>query len=126
MRALLVLLLSATALRCAHVEPPQVSAATETPSPTDDARILGRWQASGYSSGSESYLMDFQTDGFRAEHGDEWYTGTIHLDPATTPARIDFAIEDTNGSWGGQTSTGIYRWDGETLMFDGTAAEAAE
>ena len=61
--------------------------------------------------------MAFEGGRFRAESGpDDWYEGEIAVDPKAEPAWIDFKIEDCRCSFKGETSRGIYFWDGKSIV----------
>ena len=61
--------------------------------------------------------MVFEGNSFRAESGpDEWYEGEIAVDPKTEPAWIDFKIDDCRCPFEGETSRGIYFWDGKSIL----------
>ncbi len=47
---------------------------------------------------------------------DDWYQGYIVVRPDEEPPWIDFLIENCRCSFKGMASTGIYFWDGESVV----------
>ena len=46
----------------------------------------------------------------------EWYEGDIIINPDADPPEFDFVIQVQSGQPNGNSSQGIYRWDGDTLI----------
>lgn len=79
----------------------------------------GSWQSYLYESGKRSWKMRFQGRGFHADGGggpDEFYAGYVSIRPGTSPAQIDFTIEECDCDYEGSTSRGIYYEDGESIV----------
>lgn len=79
------------------------------------SRFDGAWQAWYTSSRSKSYEMEFSGDRFHAVDGEQWYEGEVVIDAAAAPARIDFTIRECDCGFAGNTSEGIFRWDGDAI-----------
>ncbi len=82
-----------------------------------DPGIRGEWQAYEFNSNARTWTMAFEGGRFRAESGpDDWYEGEFAVDPSVEPATIDFRIDDCRCSFKGETSRGIYVWDGQSIV----------
>lgn len=79
------------------------------------SRFDGRWQVWYTSSQSKSYEMEFSGDRFHAVDGEQWYKGEVVIDAEADPARIDFTIRECDCGFVDQTSSGIFRWDGDAI-----------
>jgi uncharacterized protein (TIGR03067 family) len=91
-------------------------APTQPLSPAE-AKFHGTWQ--GYDFDQTMKTWSFWIDGrtYRAEGGpSEWYEGQVLIDPRQDPAWIDFTIETCSCAYEGGVSTGIFEWDGDTIV----------
>ncbi len=74
----------------------------------------GNWQAYKYASDTRSWKIRVIGRSFHAEGGggpDEWYAGYVSILAETSPAQIDFTIENCDCNYKGATSRGIYYED---------------
>ena len=61
--------------------------------------------------------MRFSRRDFRADGGeDDWYEGYVTIRDDTSPAQIDFTIEDCFCEYKGETSSGIFYEDDGTIV----------
>ena len=91
-------------------EPPASNADKPTgPLSPQEAKFQGTWKP-GYTLIIEG--RDFCAD---TQPG-EWYEGYIVIRTDEEPAQIDFVIEECACGFKGETSTGIFYWDGETII----------
>ena len=82
-----------------------------------ETRLQGEWQAYDFAGELKTWKMQFDERGFYAQSGvDDWYRGTIVVRPDEEPPWFDFEIEDCSCSYKGMASTGIYFWDGESVL----------
>lgn len=81
-----------------------------------ESKLQGDWQAYDFQSNKKTYTMRFEGRKFRAERDDEWYEGHIAIRTEAEPAQLDFAIEDCGCGFKGKTSTGIFYWEGESIV----------
>lgn len=89
---------------------------------TDGERLFqGAWRLGEYKN--DAHLGTMRIDGrdFSADsvHGD--YTGYVSIRSGTSPAQVDFTIEDCECKFEGMTSTGIYYEDDGAIVFAGPA-----
>lgn len=74
----------------------------------------GTWQAYEYKPDTPSWRLRVNGRSFHAEGGGqpgEWYAGYVSIRTQTSPAQIDFTIEDCDCSYEGATTRGIYYED---------------
>ncbi len=45
---------------------------------------------------------------------DDWYKGEVEIRPDASPPEIDSHIQECRCEFRGETSKGIYRWDGDS------------
>ncbi len=75
----------------------------------------GFWQA--YEYGARAWTIRIDGDSFHGVLGeDDWYQGRIEIRDQTSPAEIDFHIEECRCSYQGQASEGIFQWSGESIL----------
>ncbi len=91
-------------------------AAETGPLSAQESKIQGDWQAYDFKSNQKMYRMKFNGRDFRADIRDEWYEGYVAIRPDEEPAHFDFMIEDCDCGFKGRASTGIFYWDGETIV----------
>jgi uncharacterized protein (TIGR03067 family) len=87
----------------------------DPPKPAGASSLDGSWQAWYTNAGAKAYEMEFANGKFHAVQGEQWYKGEILLDEEAVPARIDFTIHECECGFKGKTSTGIFRWDGDSI-----------
>lgn len=89
---------------------------------SDGERLFqGNWQLFAYKSDEDLGTMriddrDFSADGV---HGS--YEGYVSIRSDTSPAQVDFTIEDCECKFKGMTSTGIFYESDGTIVFAGPA-----
>lgn len=95
----------------------------------DQKDIQGAWKVvkvieNGRDEGKdiEKFQMIFKDKGFSIEkEGKEFLRGTFKLDSSRKPKEIDFKIEKSpEQDQVGKTATGIYKFDGEMLIWCAT------
>jgi uncharacterized protein (TIGR03067 family) len=131
---LLAILLVGAPLMAVETEPEDPAASPEEPPAsnadkpkatgplsTQESKLQGDWQAYEFKSGEKSYKMTFKGREFRADVRDEWYEGYIAIRTDDDPAHLDFLIEDCRCGFKGRASTGIFYWDGETIIVSAPA-----
>jgi hypothetical protein len=77
----------------------------------------GVWQLNGYESDKRTGTLRIDDRDFRADGIHGWYVGYVSIRSDTSPAQVDFAIEDCECKFKGMTSTGIYYEDDGTIVF---------
>lgn len=123
---LLTILLAGVPLTAAQAEPVEPPGNLDTPRAkgplsAQESKFQGVWQAYDFKSNEKLYKMKFEGRDFRADTRDQWYEGYIAIRTDTEPARLDFVIEKCECGFKGQTSTGIFYWDGKTIMVSAPA-----
>ena len=126
---LLAILLVGAPLMAVETEPEDPAASPEKPPASNadkpkatgplsaqELKFQGDWQAYDVKTNKKSYKMKFEVRDFRADVGDEWYEGYIAIRTDEEPAHLDFMIEDCRCGFKGRASTGIFYWDGETIV----------
>ncbi|HEX3148208.1 MAG TPA: TIGR03067 domain-containing protein [Gemmataceae bacterium] len=86
-------------------------------------KLAGDWAITAWTAGGEDLPAEALADTRWSVKGDKYVfktdgekeEGTIKLDPAAKPATIDLAI--TAGEDKGKTQVGIYKIDGDTVVF---------
>ena len=80
------------------------------PLSAEEEKFQGTWK--------DGYTITFEGRDFCADtkHPGEWYEGYIVIRTDEEPAQIDFVLEECAGGCNGQTSKGIFYWDGETIV----------
>ncbi len=124
MRILLLAILLVGAPFMAPEEPPASNAdkpKATGPLSAQELKFQGDWQAYDVKTNKKSYKMKFEVRDFRADVGDEWYEGYIAIRTDEEPAQLDFMIEDCHCGFKGRASTGIFYWDGETIVVSAPA-----
>jgi len=95
--------------------PPPAKATGEL---TDGERLFqGIWQLNSHGSGARTGTLRIDDRDFRADGVHGWYVGYVSIRSDTSPAQVDFTIEDCECKFKGMTSTGIYYEDGGTIVF---------
>jgi hypothetical protein len=85
---------------------------------TDGERLFqGVWQLNGYESDTRTGTLRIDDRDFRADGVHGWYVGYVSIRSDTSPAQVDFTIEDCECKFKGMTSTGIYFEDDGTIIF---------
>jgi uncharacterized protein (TIGR03067 family) len=82
-----------------------------------EVKFQGTWQ--GYDIDQTMKTWAFWIEGrtFRAEGGaDEWYEGQVLIDSGKRPGWVDWVIEDCNCAYKGGVSTGVFEFDGDTIV----------
>ena len=106
--------------RSMDLSPPSPPLARPDPSrplSETELKLQGAWQGWDFNQRFRTWAFWIEGRSFRAEAGPgEWYVGQIVIDTDQDPAWIDFAIEDCNCSFIGSASTGIFEWDGDSLV----------
>ncbi len=80
------------------------------PLSAQEVKFQGTWKG-GYTVTFEG--RDFCAD---TKKPGEWYEGYIVIRTDEEPAQLDFVIEEDASGFNGNTSAGIFYWDGETLV----------
>ena len=84
---------------------------------TDGERLFqGVWQLNSYGSGARTGTLRIDDRDFRADAVHGSYVGYVSIRSDTSPAQIDFTIEDCECKFKGMTSTGIYHEDDGTIV----------
>ena len=84
---------------------------------TDGERIFqGAWELYDYESDSNMGTLHIDGRDFDADGVHGRYVGYVSIRSDTSPAQIDFTIEDCECKFKGMTSTGIYREDEGILV----------
>ncbi len=97
-----------------HVEE---RAEAERPLTVEESKLQGDWRAYDFASRSKLWKFHFDGRRFRADGGtDDWYEGRIVIRANSTPAQIDFEIEECRCSFEGMTSEGIFYWDEDSIV----------
>jgi hypothetical protein len=82
-----------------------------------ELKFQGSWQGYDFSHSQKTWAFWIEGRGYRAEGGtDEWYVGRIAIDSERKPAWIDFIIDDCNCAYKGGISTGVFKWDGDSVV----------
>jgi len=85
---------------------------------TDGERLFqGSWQLSSYVSGIPTGTLSIDDRDFRADSVHGQYTGYVSIRSDTSPAQVDFTIEDCECKFEGTTSAAIYYEDDDTIVF---------
>ncbi len=85
---------------------------------TDGERLFqGVWQLNAYGSDSRTGTLRIDNRDFRADTVHGSYVGHVSIRSDTSPAQLDFTIEDCECKFDGMTSTGIYYEDNGTIVF---------
>ena len=107
-----VSLVLAALLAATTMLPAQETRPVETePEPLSplEAKFQGTWKP--------NYTIIIEGRDFCADtQPGEWYEGYIVIRPDEEPAQIDFVIEEDASGPNGQTSKGIFYFDGETIV----------
>lgn len=88
---------------------------SDSGSPSGGSPLDGSWQVWYEKGQSKSYEMEIANGTFHAVDGEQWYKGEILLDEQAVPARIEFTIRECDRGFLDNSSTGIFRWDGDVL-----------
>jgi uncharacterized protein (TIGR03067 family) len=90
--------------------------AADAKSADDLKKAEGKWSAPAGDGGKVLYT--FKGDKLKIETPTRTYQMTITLDPAAKPDKtIDFKIDEAPEDAKGKVSKGIYKFDGEKLIF---------
>ncbi len=85
---------------------------------TDGERLFqGVWQLNSYGSDSPTGTLRIEDRDFRADGVHGRYTGYVSIRSDTSPAQINFTIENCECKFDGMTSTAIYYEDDGTIVF---------
>ncbi len=88
----------------------------------DGERLFqGVWQLNGYESDKSLGTLRIDKRDFSADGVHGAYAGYVSIRSDTSPAQIDFTIEDCECKYKGMTSTGIYYEDEGSIVFAGPA-----
>ncbi len=111
---LLTILLVGAPFMAAETEPEPPASNADRPKATGplsalEAKFQGTWKP--------NYTIIIEGRDFCADtQPGEWYEGYIVIRTDEEPAQIDFVLEECPGGCDGQTSKGIFYWDGETIV----------
>ena len=86
-----------------------------------EKRFQGLWRLHAFGSDKDTGRLRIDERAFRADGDNGWYEGYVSIRPDTSPAQIDFTIEQCACKFEGMTSTGIYYEDGGDIVFAGPA-----
>lgn len=97
---------------------PQAPAPPEPGGPLSAAEksVQGSWQGYDFRRGFETWSLEVDGRGFRAEGSGDWYEGRLVVRGDRTPAWIDFVIERCRCAYEGDTSQAVFGWDGDSLV----------
>ncbi len=85
---------------------------------TDGERLFqGVWQLNSHTSGSMTGTLRIDGRDFHADVIHGRYVGYVSIRSDTSPAQVDFTIEDCECKFDGMTSTAIYYEDDGTIVF---------
>jgi hypothetical protein len=85
---------------------------------TDGERLFqGDWQLNNYGSGTSTGTLRIDDRDFRADTVHGSYVGYVSIRSDTSPAQVDFTIENCECKFDGMTSAGIYYEDDGTIVF---------
>jgi hypothetical protein len=89
---------------------------------TDGERLFqGAWQLNEYKSDTRLGTLHIDDRDFKADSVHGRHAGYVSIRADTSPAQIDFTIEDCECKFEGMTSTGIYYEGDGTIVFAGPA-----
>ena len=98
--------------------PSSVASAKATGELTDGERLFqGVWQLYSHGSGRRTGTLRIDDRDFRADSVHGSYAGYVSIRSDTSPAQVDFTIEDCECKFDGMTSTAIYYEDDGTIVF---------
>ena len=103
----------------------EAEAASPPPAPvktsgelTDGERLFqGIWQLNSHGSDTPTGTLRIDDRDFRADSIHGRYSGYVSIRSDTSPAQVDFTIEDCDCKFEGMTSTAIYYEDDGTIVF---------
>jgi hypothetical protein len=85
---------------------------------TDGERLFqGVWQLKSDGSDRPTGMLRIDDRDFRADSIHGQYAGYVSIRSDTSPAQVDFTIEDCGCKFEGMTSTGIYYEDEDGIVF---------
>lgn len=109
---LLMVLLAGAPFMAAETEPP-----SDTGGPEKATGPLTPLEVSLQGTWKPNYTIIIEGREFCADtQPGEWYEGYIVIRPDEEPAQFDFVIEECACGFKGETSEGIVRLDGETVV----------
>jgi hypothetical protein len=99
---------------------PPVAPPKATGELTDGEKLFqGAWQLNEYGPDKRLGTLRIDNRDFHADGVHGRYAGYVSVRSDSTPAQVDFTIEDCECKYKGMTSTGIYYEDGGTIVFAG-------
>ena len=109
-------------VRAGTVSSPPPAPAKATGELTDGERLFqGVWQLNEYGPDTRLGTLRIDNRDFHADGVHGRYVGYVSIRSDTSPAQVDFTIEDCECKFKGMTSTGIYHEDDGTIVFAGPA-----